>query len=54
MKSMGKNLYRILRKICAVLFAASLLRGCLVASVVSGVVGTAVDVVDAVTPDIVD
>ncbi|ACL32667.1 hypothetical protein Q7267_02580 [Glaesserella parasuis] len=28
--------------------------GCLVTSVVSGVVGTAVDVVDAVTPDIVD
>lgn len=30
------------------------LSGCLVTSVVSGVVGTAVDVVDAVTPDIID
>jgi len=47
-------LHQILRKICAVLFAASLLSGCLVTSVVSGVVGTAVDVVDTVTPDIVD
>ncbi|MDG6470851.1 hypothetical protein Q7523_08805 [Glaesserella parasuis] len=28
--------------------------GCLVTSVVGGGVGTAVDVVDAVTPDIVD
>ena len=37
-----------------VLFAASLLSGCLVTSVVSGMVGTPVDVVDAVTPDIVD
>jgi hypothetical protein len=47
-------LHRILRKIYAVLFATSLLSGCLVTSVVSGVVGTAVDVVDTVTPDITD
>jgi len=47
-------LHQILRKICAVLFTTSLLSGCLVTSVVSGVVGSAVDVVDTVTPDIVD
>ncbi|MGX2974163.1 hypothetical protein ACWIUH_11175 [Ursidibacter arcticus] len=32
----------------------TLLSGCLVTSAVSTVVGTAVDVVDAVTPDIID
>ncbi|NYA25884.1 hypothetical protein HZI65_07620 [Haemophilus haemolyticus] len=46
-------MYRIL-KIFTVLFTAGLLSDCLVTSVVGGVVGTAVDVVDAVTPDIVD
>lgn len=45
----------------AILGTVSLLSGCLVTSVVGGAVsavtttiGTAVDVVDAVTPDIVD
>ncbi|WP_165773141.1 hypothetical protein [Conservatibacter flavescens] len=32
----------------------SLLSGCIVASAVGSVVGTAVNVVDAVTPDIID
>ncbi|EXI61312.1 hypothetical protein MHD_10850 [Mannheimia granulomatis] len=41
-------------KLCGVISATILLSGCLVTSVVGGVVGTAVDVVDAVTPDIID
>lgn len=45
-----KRLIKFFTLIC---FSA-LLSGCLVTSVVGGVVGTAVDVVDAVTPDIVD
>ncbi|AHG74128.1 hypothetical protein QMO40_04130 [Mannheimia bovis] len=45
---------KMLIKLGSVIFAAVLLSGCLVTSVVGGVVGTAVDVVDAVTPDIVD
>ena len=41
-------------KIVGVFVLCSTLSACLVTSVVGGVVGTAVDVVDAVTPDIVD
>lgn len=41
-------------KIAGVFALCTTLSGCLVTSVVGGVVGTAVDVVDAVTPDIVD
>ncbi len=41
-------------KIVGVFALCATLSGCLVTSVVGGVVGTAVDVVDAVTPDIVD
>lgn len=45
---------KALTKIFIILGVATLLSGCLVTSVVGGVVGTAVDVVDAVTPDIID
>jgi len=45
---------KLLFKIMAIAIACSVLSGCLVTSVVSGVVGTAVDVVDTVTPDITD
>ena len=41
-------------KTAGVFALCATLSGCLVTSVVGGVVGTAVDVVDAVTPDIVD
>lgn len=41
-------------KVIGLLGICTTLSGCLVTSVVGGVVGTAVDVVDAVTPDIVD
>ncbi|AHG74844.1 hypothetical protein X875_17620 [Mannheimia varigena USDA-ARS-USMARC-1388] len=41
-------------KFCGVISATLLLSGCLVTSVVGGVVGAAVDVVDTVTPDIID
>ena len=41
-------------KVMGLLGICATLSGCLVTSVVSGVVGTAVGVVDAVTPDIVD
>lgn len=41
-------------KVCGLISATVLLSGCLVTSVVGGVVGTAVDVVDTVTPDIID
>ena len=41
-------------KVIGLLGICATLSGCLVTSVVSGVVGTAVGVVDAVTPDIVD
>ncbi|WGE31904.1 hypothetical protein NYR60_08680 [Actinobacillus genomosp. 2] len=41
-------------KIIVIAVGCSALSGCLVTSVVSGVVGTAVDVVDTVTPDITD
>lgn len=41
-------------KLCSLISAVILLSGCLVTTVVGGVVGTAVDVVDAVTPDIID
>lgn len=41
-------------KIVGVFALCATLSACLVTSVVGGVVGTAVDVVDAVTPDIVD
>ncbi|WGE81249.1 hypothetical protein [Actinobacillus equuli] len=45
-----KSLFKIL----VLTVGCSVLSGCLVTSVVSGVVGTAVDVVDTVTPDIID
>lgn len=45
---------KTLFKTVAVLACSLVLSGCLVTSVVSGVVGTAVGVVDAVTPDILD
>lgn len=45
---------KLLVKTLAILGICTALSGCLVTSVVSGVVGTAVDVVDTVTPDIVD
>lgn len=45
-----KNLVKIL----SIISVSAVLSGCLVTSVVGGVVGTAVDVVDAVTPDIID
>ncbi|WP_167509625.1 hypothetical protein [Actinobacillus vicugnae] len=41
-------------KIFVIVACCSGLSGCLVTSVVGGVVGAAVDVVDAVTPDITD
>ena len=41
-------------KVCGLISATVFLSGCLVTSVVGGVVGTAVDVVDTVTPDIID
>ncbi|EPY99599.1 hypothetical protein [Mannheimia haemolytica] len=41
-------------KVCGPISATIFLSGCLVTSVVGGVVGTAVDVVDTVTPDIID
>ncbi|ACE62115.1 hypothetical protein [Actinobacillus pleuropneumoniae] len=44
-----KSLFKIFIATCC-----SVLSGCLVTSVVGGVVGTAVDVVDTVTPDITD
>ncbi|WGE54942.1 hypothetical protein NYR70_09975 [Actinobacillus equuli subsp. equuli] len=43
-----------LLKLLVLAIGCGLLSGCLVTSVVSGVVGTAVDVVDTVTPDITD
>lgn len=45
---------KTLIKLCAIALLSSALTGCLVTSVVGGVVGTAVDVVDTVTPDITD
>lgn len=45
---------RTLFKMFAITICCSVLSGCLVTSVVGGVVGTAVDVVDMVTPDITD
>lgn len=45
---------KTLLKFLAILGFSTMLSGCLVTSVVGGVVGTAVDVVDAVTPDIID
>ncbi|MDD0823430.1 hypothetical protein PTQ27_02955 [Mannheimia sp. AT1] len=45
---------RNLVKILSIISISFVLSGCLVTSVVSGVVGTAVNVVDAVTPDIID
>lgn len=45
---------KTLAKLTVLAVMTTLLSGCLVTSVVGGVVGTAVDVVDAVTPDIVD
>ena len=45
-----KSLFRIF----VITICSSALSGCLVTSVVGGVVGTAVDVVDTVTPDITD
>lgn len=52
---------KTLLKFAAILGVVSLLSGCLVTSIVGGAVsavtttvGAAVDVVDAVTPDIVD
>lgn len=41
-------------KIFIIATCCSVLSSCLVTSVVGGVVGTAVDVVDTVTPDITD
>lgn len=41
-------------KLCGLVSACVALSGCLVTSVVGGVVGAAVDVADAVTPDIID
>ncbi|WP_427833840.1 hypothetical protein ACQP31_07370 [Actinobacillus pleuropneumoniae] len=41
-------------KIFIIATCCSVLSGCLVTSVVGGVVGTAVDAVDTVTPDITD
>lgn len=43
-----------MKKVLFLALSSLLLSGCLVTSVVGGVVGTAVDVVDAVTPDIID
>lgn len=45
---------KLIVKLLGILALSSMLSGCLVTSVVGGVVGTAVDVVDAVTPDIID
>ena len=45
---------KVIKKLLALSFLMLTLSGCLVTSVVGGVVGTAVSVVDAVTPDIID
>ncbi|WP_373817852.1 hypothetical protein [Glaesserella sp.] len=45
---------KILFKFIGVALLCGSVSGCLVTSVVGGVVGTAVDVVDTVTPDITD
>ena len=41
-------------KLILIVIVSSSLSGCLVTSVVKGTIGTAIDVVDAVTPDIID
>lgn len=45
---------KTLIKFCSIILISLTLSGCLVTTVVGGVVGTAVDVIDAVTPDIID
>lgn len=45
---------KLFSKLLGLSFIALTLSGCLVTSVVGGVVGTAVSAVDAVTPDIID
>lgn len=43
-----------MKKLAFVILSVLTLSGCIMTSVVSGTVGTAVDAVDLVTPDIVD